>query len=115
MKIRDLLTSNGKFKVTMFPKDILERYNENDETNPEKIKADVARIMSRKPPGLSIDELPLMYSDPAEELELERQRLELRRLAAEVRATEAEVEATLAAAAKDRAEAAWKRDSHSHR
>lgn len=98
-------TVRRRLKDHMRMKDILEHYNENDETNPEKIKTDVARIMSRKPPGLTIDELPIMYSDPAEELELERQRLELRRLAAEVRTTEAEVEATLAAAAKDRAEA----------
>jgi hypothetical protein len=98
IEIRDLLTPNGKLTVIMSRKGILEHYDMNDETAPEKIKADVARIMSRKPPELSDDELAIMYGDEAEELELARQRLELRRL-------EAEVEETLAEAAKDRAEA----------
>lgn len=106
MKIRDLLTPSGKLKVSMSLKDIFERYDENDETSPEKIKADINRALARQPPGLSDDELAIMYGDEAAELELARQRLELRRL-------EAEVEEILAGAAKDRAEADRDRRSES--
>lgn len=113
MRIRDLIDIAGPVRRRSHrvdgrkspPVDVVERYDPDQETTPEKIRDDMKKAIVQTQEPLTDEELYRMYGDEAGDLEVARQRLELRRLEVEVRAAEAEIEASLAAAAKDRAEA----------
>lgn len=83
--------------ATMRAHEIIDGY-----VDPETITADarceLADAMARQGPGLSPDEMAVMYGDPAEQLRLEQQRLDIEK-------TKAEIDGIEAAAARDRAEA----------